>query len=54
MDDAGVARAVVTPPFFTGYRNRFAIDQAAAHPDRLRVMARPDLRPMSPSGTSPA
>jgi predicted TIM-barrel fold metal-dependent hydrolase len=44
MDDAGVHRAVLYPPFFIGYRNRYTIEQASLHPDRLRVMPRIDLR----------
>jgi predicted TIM-barrel fold metal-dependent hydrolase len=44
MSGAGVDRAVVFPPFFTGFRNRYTIEQAAAHPDRLRAMPRIDLR----------
>ncbi|MCU1361258.1 MAG: hypothetical protein JWN99_2547 [Ilumatobacteraceae bacterium] len=44
MDGAGVHRAVLFPPFFVGYRNRYTIEQAGLHPDRFRVMPRLDLR----------
>jgi L-fuconolactonase len=44
MDVAGVDRCVVFPPFFVGHRNRYAIAEASAHDDRMRVMVRPDLR----------
>ena len=44
MDEAGVDRAVLVPPFFQGFRNDYALDAARAHPDRFRVMPRIDLR----------
>lgn len=44
MDEAGVDRAVLVPPFFQGHINGYAIDAARAHPDRFRVMARLDVQ----------
>jgi predicted TIM-barrel fold metal-dependent hydrolase len=50
MDDAGIDRAVIFPPFFIGHRNRYTIEQAAQHPDRFRVMPRLDLRHEAAAG----
>lgn len=38
MDSAGVARAIVVPPWWEGERNDIALAAAAKYPDRLRVM----------------
>ena len=44
MDEAGVDRAVLVPPFFQGYRNAHTIQAANDHPDRFRVLPRLDPR----------
>jgi L-fuconolactonase len=44
MDEAGVHRAVLVPPFFQGYRNDYTIQAAKDHPDRFRVLPRLDPR----------
>jgi predicted TIM-barrel fold metal-dependent hydrolase len=49
MDAAGVARAVLVPPWWEGERNDLALSAARDHPDRFAVMglfdsARPDAR----------
>ena len=43
LDEAGVDRAVLVPPFFEGHRNDYALRCAQEAPDRFRVMARVDL-----------
>ena len=48
MDRAGVARAVLVPPSWEGFRNALALAAARAHPDRFAVMGRlPILAPDS-------
>lgn len=42
MDAAGVDRAVLVPPTWVGESNATALEAAAAHPDRFRVMGRFD------------
>jgi L-fuconolactonase len=44
MDAAGVDAALLTPPSFEGFRNDYALGLAHDHAQRLRVMARVDLR----------
>jgi predicted TIM-barrel fold metal-dependent hydrolase len=46
MDAAGVDRAVLVPPTWVGESNATALEAAAAHPDRFRVMGRFD--PLAP------
>jgi predicted TIM-barrel fold metal-dependent hydrolase len=48
MEEAGVDRAVLVPPFFEGYRNDYAVACATAAPEAFRVMARVDLRTGDP------
>ena len=48
MDEAGVDRAVLVPPFFEGYRNDYAVACATEAPEAFRVMARVDLRTGDP------
>jgi L-fuconolactonase len=48
MQEAGVDRAVLVPPFFEGYRNDFAVACATGAPESFRVMARVDLRTGDP------
>lgn len=48
MDEAGVDRAVLVPPFFEGHRNDYAVACASEAPDTFRVMARVDLRTGDP------
>jgi predicted TIM-barrel fold metal-dependent hydrolase len=48
MQEAGVDRAVLVPPFFEGFRNDYAVACATAAPDTFRVMARVDLRTGDP------
>lgn len=43
MEAAGVDRAVLVPPSFTGNRNEECLAAAARYPDRFRVMGRLDL-----------
>ena len=45
MDAAGVSRAVLIPPFWTGPRNDVVLEAARAHPDRFAVMGRLDNIP---------
>lgn len=40
MDAAGVHRAILVPPAFTGEDNTYALDAAHAHPERFAVMGR--------------
>lgn len=40
MDEAGVDRAVVVPPGWTGDRNDYAFEAVKQHPTRFRVMGR--------------
>jgi predicted TIM-barrel fold metal-dependent hydrolase len=40
MDAAGVDRAVIVPPYFSGDDNGVALAAARAHPDRLCVLGR--------------
>ncbi|MET0360609.1 MAG: amidohydrolase family protein [Sphingobium sp.] len=40
MDDAGVARAVISPPGIYGFDPSHALSCAAAHPDRFSVICR--------------
>ena len=48
MDAHGVDRAVLVPPLVSGFNNTtanaYALEGAAAHPDRLAVMGRFDPR----------
>jgi L-fuconolactonase len=48
MEEAGVDRAVLVPPFFEGHRNDYAIACATEAPEAFRVMARVDLRTGDP------
>ena len=48
MEEAGVDRAVLVPPFFEGYRNDYAVACATEAPEAFRVMARVDLRTGDP------
>ena len=43
MDRAGVARAVLVPPSWEGYRNDLALSAVAAYPGRFAVMGRIDV-----------
>ncbi len=43
LQQAGVDRAVLVPPFFEGHRNDYALRCARQAPDAFRVMARVDL-----------
>ena len=49
LDENGVDRAVLVPPMVSGFNNdtanAYALDGAAAHPDRFVVMGRFDPRP---------
>ena len=49
LDEHGVDRAVLVPPLVSGFNsdtaNAYALEAAAAHPDRLVVMGRFDPRP---------
>jgi len=40
MDDAGVDRVIIVPPFFEGERNDYALEAAKKYPDRFAVMGR--------------
>jgi predicted TIM-barrel fold metal-dependent hydrolase len=48
MEESGVDRAVLVPPFFEGHRNDYAVACAEEAPDAFRVMARVDLRAGDP------
>jgi L-fuconolactonase len=43
MDAAGVDRAIIVPPAFTGEDNSFALEAAQDHPTRFAVMGRISL-----------
>jgi len=43
LNEAGVDRAVLVPPFFEGHRNDYALACARDAPEAYRVMARVDL-----------
>jgi len=43
MDEAGVARAIITPRVWEGFDNAFVRRAAAAHPDRIRAMGTLDI-----------
>jgi predicted TIM-barrel fold metal-dependent hydrolase len=43
MDEAGVDRAIIVPPGIMGTDNRFALECAAAYPDRFAVMGLIDV-----------
>ena len=43
MDAAGVARAVLVPPFLDGERNDLVLEAARSHPERFAAMGRLDL-----------
>jgi predicted TIM-barrel fold metal-dependent hydrolase len=50
MDDAGVDRVIIVPPFFEGERNDYALEAAKKYPDRFAVMGRILLNsPQAPS-----
>src|SRR5215510_6688179 len=50
MDDAGVDRVIIVPPFFEGERNDYALEAAKKYPDRFAVMGRILLSsPQAPS-----
>lgn len=40
MNEAGVHRVIIVPPFFEGERNDYALEAAKKHPDRFAVMGR--------------
>jgi predicted TIM-barrel fold metal-dependent hydrolase len=40
MNEAGVDRVVIVPPFFEGERNDYALEAAKKYPDRFAVMGR--------------
>jgi len=40
MDEAGVDRAIIVPPFFEGERNDYALEAVVRYPDRFAVMGR--------------
>src|SRR5712691_515984 len=42
MDAAGVQRAVLVPPSWTGEQNDLALEAARLHPDHFAVMGRLD------------
>src|SRR5262245_23443098 len=44
MDEAGVDRAVIVPPSWTGDRNDYALEAARRFPDRFAVMGRISLK----------
>ena len=44
MDEAGVDRAVIVPPSWSGDRNDYAIEAARRYPDRFAVMGRIPLQ----------
>src|SRR5215510_4351605 len=44
MDEAGVERAVIVPPSWTGDRNDYALEAARRYPGRFGVMGRLALR----------
>ena len=44
MDDAGVERAIVVPPSWTGDRNDYGLEAHHRYPDRFGVMGRFPLR----------
>jgi predicted TIM-barrel fold metal-dependent hydrolase len=43
LDAAGVDRAILVPPSWTGMDNSYALEAAAAHPDRFAVMGQFDF-----------
>ena len=43
MDRAGVARAILVPPSWEGYRNDYALEAAQKYPDRFAVMGKVPL-----------
>jgi predicted TIM-barrel fold metal-dependent hydrolase len=47
MDEAGVDRAVIIPPDWSGYRNDYALEAAKRYPDRFALMGRIPLNPQS-------
>jgi predicted TIM-barrel fold metal-dependent hydrolase len=51
MDGAGVDRAIVVPPYFSGDDNSVALAAARAHPDRLAVLGRLPLDTPAPQET---
>jgi predicted TIM-barrel fold metal-dependent hydrolase len=54
MDGAGVDRAVIVPPSWTGDRNDYALEAARRHPGRFGVMGRLNLRDPASAARLPA
>ena len=50
MDKAGVARAMLVPPYWEADRDDVVMDAVRLHPDRFAAMARPDTDAPSASG----
>jgi predicted TIM-barrel fold metal-dependent hydrolase len=44
MDEAGVDRAVIVPPDWSGYRNDYGLEAAKRYPNRFAVMGRIPLK----------
>lgn len=53
MDEAGIDRAVIAPPFMAGFDPTYALECAARYPDRLAVTSRWDLDDRSGPGRLP-
>src|SRR5262245_36727051 len=54
MDEAGVGRAVIVPPSWTGDRNDYALEAARRYPGRFGVMGRLALRDPSAATRLPS
>ena len=54
MDEAGVNRAVIVPPSWTGDRNDYGLEAAERYPGRFAVMGRLPLRDPASAARLPA